>query len=125
MSDALTFTVPGRLPGLNEYTRACRSSARVGNRCKQAAQRTVRWGINEAALSPITDPVFISFSWYEPNRRRDLDNVAFAKKFILDALVAAGVLSDDRRKCVTGFSDEFHVDQRCPRVVVTIERTGV
>jgi len=67
--------------------------------------------------------VFVTFAWHEPNRRRDADNVAFAKKFILDALVGLGVLPDDSRKYVTGFADEFHVDRQRPRIVVTIERT--
>ena len=32
-------------------------------------------------------PVIIHYRWIEPNRRRDKDNVAFAKKFIQDSLV--------------------------------------
>lgn len=50
--------------------------------------------------------------------------MAFAKKFILDALVKAGILAGDGRKNVVGFSDEFHVDPGNPRVVITIERTS-
>jgi Holliday junction resolvase RusA-like endonuclease len=125
MPDCVTFTVPGRLPGLNEYTRACRNSARIGNNCKKAAQRTVRWGINAAHLEPIVEgSVHVAFLWIEPNRRRDLDNVAFAKKFVLDELVDAEILTDDRRKHVAGFQDRFGVDPRNPRVIVTIERIG-
>lgn len=33
----LRFTIPGRLPGLNKYTRACRSGHQAGNAMKQAA----------------------------------------------------------------------------------------
>lgn len=39
-----------------------------------------------------TRPVVIHYTWIEPNRRRDKDNIAFAKKFIQDSLVHAGVL---------------------------------
>lgn len=37
----LRFTIPGRLPGLNKYTRACRSGHQAGNAMKQAADGRV------------------------------------------------------------------------------------
>ena len=52
-------------------------------------------------------PVIIHFHWVEENKKRDLDNIAFAKKFILDALVKQGKLKDDNRRCVTAFTDTF------------------
>lgn len=50
-----------------------------------------------------------------------MDNIAFAKKFILDALVKKGVLKDDGWKWVKGFTDEFFVDKKNPRVEVEME----
>ena len=117
-----TFTVHGRLPGLNEYTDACRTNAKAGARCKRAAEEQVLWGIAMAELEPLYGPVFVTFRWYERDRRRDLDNVAFAKKFILDALVQRGILAGDGRKHVVGFTDFFDIDRRSPRVLVMIER---
>jgi Holliday junction resolvase RusA-like endonuclease len=117
-----TFTVHGRLPGANEYTDACRSGAKIGARCKKAAEEQVLWGIVTAHLQPFSGPVFLTFHWYERDRRRDADNVAFAKKFILDALVQHGILAGDGRRHVVGFNDVFDIDRREPRVVVTIER---
>ena len=123
-TEAVTFTVPAQLPGCNEYIGACRAHAQAGARLKKSAERTVTWGIKMAHLEPIDGPVLVSFAWYEPDRKRDIDNVAFSAKFILDALVKTGILAGDRRKYVTGFSDEFPIDRRNPRVVVTIERTS-
>ena len=123
MPEAVTFTIPGRLPGLNEYTAANRTHPKAGARAKKEAEWQVAWGVKIARLEPIEGPVFLTFAWHEPDRRRDVDNVAFAKKFILDALVRLGILAGDGRKHVVGFSDEFHLDRRRPRVVVTIERT--
>jgi len=54
-----------------------------------------------------TKPIKIKFTWIESNKRRDLDNISFAKKFILDALVKYGKLTDDNRNYVYGFIDEF------------------
>ena len=120
--EMVTFTVHGRLSGLNEYTDACRTNAKAGARCKKAAEKQVLWGIVTAHLEPFVGPVFVTFRWYERDRRRDVDNVAFAKKFILDALVQRGILAGDGRKHVVGFTDVFDIDRRNPRVLVMIER---
>ena len=65
-------------------------------------------------------PVHVYFAWVEPNRRRDIDNIAFAHKFILDGLVDAGVLKGDSQKYVTGFVDLFRVDKDNPHVSILI-----
>ena len=67
-------------------------------------------------------PVIGHFTWIEENKRRDLDNICFAKKFILDALVNAGVLADDNRKIVTNFTDSFGYSNKS-RVIVELEET--
>lgn len=63
----------------------------------------------------------LNFRWYEPNRKRDLDNVCFAKKFILDALVAEQVIESDGWRGVQGFTDRFYLDATNPRIEVEIE----
>lgn len=63
----------------------------------------------------------IHFLWIEKDKRRDLDNIAFAKKFILDALVGANVLKGDGWSCVKGFKDSFSVDKYRPRIEVYID----
>ena len=65
-------------------------------------------------------PVHIRYDWYCPNARKDIDNVEFAKKFINDGIVAAGVLPDDSRKYVGETSNSFPIDKENPRVVVHI-----
>ena len=64
----------------------------------------------------------MSYRWYEPNKRRDLDNVSsYGRKVIQDALVEVGVLKDDSWKQITGFTDAFYVDKKNPRIEVEIE----
>ena len=65
-------------------------------------------------------PVHVTFVWLEPNHRRDKDNVAFAKKFILDALQKKGVLPNDNNKWISGFTDEF-IYGKGEGVIVTLE----
>ena len=65
-------------------------------------------------------PVEIVYRWYSRDNRKDIDNVAFAKKFINDGLVKAGVIQNDSRKFIKGFKDEFYIDKENPRVEVQI-----
>lgn len=127
------FTIPGRLPALNEYTRTNRSNKYAGNRMKRDAMEQVAWAIKAADLKPITDKVQVIFQWHEANRKRDLDNICFARKFILDALqmpiystTLAGepILEGDGWKHVVGFVDAFAVDKENPRIIVGLMEVG-
>ncbi len=66
------------------------------------------------------EAVFLSYKWYEPNDRRDSDNIVFAQKFVQDAFVSLGILPDDNRKYISGFSHLVYVDKENPRIEVTI-----
>ena len=50
----------------------------------------------------------------------DLDNVAFAAKFVLDGLVMAKVIAGDDQAHVTGIRHVFAVCPDWPRVVVEV-----
>lgn len=117
-----TFTIFGRLDGLNEYTKANRSNRYAGAAMKTKNELKVLEGIEAAGLlgTKVTEPVFIQFTWYEKDRRRDADNIVFAKKFILDELVSCGILENDDIKHVRGFSDTVEVDKNNPRIKVNI-----
>lgn len=114
------LTIQGRLPGLNEYTDACRTNPRAGAKMKQGAQELVMWHIlSQIRGLRFTKPVFLLFTFYEQDRRRDRDNVSsFARKVIQDALVKCGNLQDDGWDHVTGYLDRFAVDKKDPRIVV-------
>lgn len=116
------FTIEGRLDGLNEYTKANRSNRYAGAQMKARNEARVLEGIEAAGLTglKIREPVLVSFFWYEKDRRRDADNVAFAKKFVLDALVKCGILEGDDPKHVAGFSDSVLLDKDNPRIIVVI-----
>jgi len=111
--------IHGRLPGANEYITASRTNKYVGAKMKKEAQELVKWQI--ARLPKLRGKVEIAFKWIEPNARRDLDNVAFGKKFILDALQEMGKLDNDDRKHVVGFRDTFGIDKTDPRIELEIK----
>lgn len=97
--------IPLKLPSLNDYVRVCRANAFQASKFKKDLEHSIELYIR--LLPRFENPVQIHFHWVEGNKRRDLDNIAFAKKFILDAMVKAGKLMDDNRKCVTAFTDTF------------------
>lgn len=116
----IKLTIPGRLPGLNEYTKACRSNRYAGAKMKQDTENIICWEIKRQLGNKVFTAVTLKFSWYEPNKRRDYDNIAFAKKFVLDSLQACLTLSGDGWKNIKGFSDEFCVDKQNPRIEIEI-----
>lgn len=97
--------IPYKLPSANDYIKACRTDYYMANKLKQDTEQDIAVYLKK--LPRFEKPVKIHFHWIEANKRRDLDNICFAKKFILDALVKLGKLKDDNRKCVTGFKDTF------------------
>lgn len=114
MTKKMYFTVMSRLPGLNEYIKDINNNRFKGNKLKQNTEEMISSGIYAAllrkTLKRVSVPVYISFFWHEKTRRRDPDNVVFAKKFILDALQKCGILHNDCQKYIKGFKDEIVYD---------------
>ena len=115
--------INGRLDNLNDYITACRTNHYKGAHLKAKNEHKVQAEIYEQlGRLRITRPVRMIYRWYEKDRRRDLDNVSsFGRKVIQDALVDTGVIKNDGWKEITGFSDEFYVDKKNPRIEVEIE----
>ena len=107
-----------KLPSLNDYVRVNRTNKYQAAKMKRDIEDGISWFINR--LPRFEKPVTIHFHWVEGTKRRDYDNIAFAKKFILDALVKRGKLKDDNRKCVTGFSDSFSYG-KTTKVIIYIQ----
>lgn len=117
----MKFIIPGTLPNLNDYTEANRknryAAAAMKNQCEHLIILCIKSQLrNKKANTPVT----VRFNWIEPNRARDKDNIAFAKKFIFDAMVKAKLIPGDGWKHVEGFEDRFMVDKKKPRIEVEI-----
>lgn len=120
------FTIKHKLPSLNDYSKAERTNRFVGARFKQEIEELIEWSIRSAltrkTLHKPSGAVIVRFTWTEPNRRRDCDNIASAKKFILDALVKMRVLENDTQKFVVGFYDIFEIGKDYSVRVELIEK---
>lgn len=113
-----TFTIPIRLPGMNEIIDAARTNkfASAAMKKKATADCAALLGVTV----PFNPPVAVEIEWFEPNSRRDVDNIMAGQKFILDALVGRGFLPNDGQKEIVALSHRFHRDAQNPRVVVTV-----
>lgn len=114
--------LPMRLHSLNEYIGACRRNPYKGAQMKRKDQQDVEWCIRSQLRGVrLNKPVRMFYIWYEPNRKRDLDNISsYGRKVIQDALVKCRVIENDGWYQVAGFSDDFFVDEKNPRIEVII-----
>ena len=107
-----------KLPSLNDYTRWCRGNKFLAAKQKAQIEQEIAFFIGE--MPKWNNPIKIHFHWIEANKKRDLDNICFSKKFILDAMVKCGKLKDDNRRYVTAFTDSFEYGDRT-KVILEIE----
>ena len=121
-SKSWTVEIPFKLPSCNEYINACRSNRYKGATMKKGVENHIMYFLG--GLPQFENPVTIKFHWIERNKRRDLDGICFAKKFILDALVKAGKLRDDNAKCVTAFTDTFEYGDQTKVILEIKEDTN-
>lgn len=114
----MKYEINMKLPSLNDYVRVCRCNKYQAAKFKADIEQEI--GLHLTKMPKWTNPIKIHFHWIEGNKKRDLDNIAFSKKFILDALVKYGKLQDDNRKCVTAFTDTFEYGKET-KVILEIE----
>ena len=98
-----------RFPTLNEYIDCERGSTIAAAAMKKKCTEHVRIQCEEQNIPAISGKVDLLFEWHS-STRHDPDNVAFAKKFILDGLQLAGVLENDNRKFIGTMADEIIQD---------------
>ncbi len=118
IGNLIKFTVPFRLPSLNDYIAKINRNRHAGNKFKQSIEEDILW-ILKSVKEKVTGPIDIKFTWYEQTKRRDKDNVMSAKKFILDALQKSGILPNDNNKYVNSITEEI-IYRQGDKVVVEI-----
>lgn len=119
MNDPVKIVIEGELVDLNSYIDAERGHRMVAAKLKELYTNFVRY--QTLNCKPITlYPVVIQIDWYTKDKKKDPDNVSFAKKFILDAFVINKILVNDGRNQIEGFRDNFYVDKVAPRIEVFI-----
>lgn len=121
------LTIPGRFPSMNQFIEANRTHKQKGNQMKQTAQNEISFYIlDQFKRLRINKPIYIKYRFYEPNKKRDLDNISsFFHKVFQDALVGCRIIMNDSWYYIVGFSDEFYVDNKNPRIEIEIEEKEI
>ena len=117
-----SMTLYGKFPGMNEIVAAAKSH--YGAYSKMKRELTTSVAVMALTLKPVQPPLRVRFLWYEPDRRRDPDNIsAGGRKFILDGLVEGKIIPTDGwtlYEPTGGLEDRFYIDKDNPRVVVEL-----
>ena len=121
--ESVKLIIPNTLPNLNDYIAAERQHRQKAAQMKRQTEHIIMLCAKSQLRGvSFSVPVVMRYTWYEPNRRRDKDNVSsFGRKCIQDALVRVGVLKNDGWGEIDSFSDCFFVDKKSPRIEVEIE----
>ena len=118
------FFIEGALPGYNDFINAAKSGkggARKYTQLKATTEKAICYYIRQQKIKPCMKPVFVTVRWYEPNRKRDRDNIVSTIKEIMDALRSTSVIRNDTWKWVTGIRQDVYLDAEFPRIEVCLE----
>ena len=115
------------LPTLNEHDNANRANRFGGASMKKKATGNCALYIKKAmneGFSFNEQPTDLIFKWYLKDRRKDKDNVAFAKKYIFDGMVDAKLIENDGWKQIGDWSEVFSIDKEFERVEIIERKDG-
>lgn len=113
--------IPGRFPGINQYVEECRRNRFGGNKAIKGSEEVIINALNHQLTDILTPPIRLLYTYYEPNKRRDKDNIAgFFHKVFQDSLVKAEFLANDGWDYIESFHDYFAVDSKNPRIEIEI-----
>ena len=117
------FTIKGTLPSMNEYLAACRRHPIQGSKMKREYEMLISYSIRRGlGKFKTTKPIILHYLFYEPNYKRDKDNVfTAASKYVQDSLQKCGVIPNDGWKNIENFTHDFFQDKTNPRIEVYIE----
>lgn len=118
------LTIDAQLPSLNEYQNACRSHWSKGAEFKKSVEALIGYSIRQSLakgdLHTVETPCEVYIDWHEATKRRDVDNIQSAQKFILDAMQHFHIIKNDNRKCVKQIHHTV-IDDTKNYVIVRIE----
>ena len=114
------FVIGSRLPSLNDYVDVCRYNKYQAASFKKRVDNLICYEIRSQLNVQIEKAVIVHLHFIEENKKRDVDNVYSASKYILDALVKMKVLKNDSPKHVVDikYSHEYAKESK---VIVELE----
>lgn len=129
------IVIPCRMPNLNDLLdahhigfkwktkgKAVIVSASKGSQMKKDWQKKCELPIKNALkVKKLSTPIDIHYHYFEINKQRDKGNIhAFCQKVFEDSMQSVGALPNDGWSEIRNFTAEFDVDERHPRIEITI-----
>ena len=119
------IVIPKELTDLNSYINAERRHRMQGAKIKKRETNICMVYLKQAVnkgfeIGHDQYPLHITFKWYAKDSRKDLDNIAYAKKYIMDAMQKVELIENDGYKQVQRYTDVYLVDKEKPRVEIEI-----
>lgn len=115
-----TLIIPNELSTMNKMINADRSHWAVGAKNKKNNTYLVAGLCREQGIKKVSIPPRFFITFYRKNKRTEKDNLLAQTKELLDGLVMAGVIADDRWDNYTDLSFAYRIDSKNPRLVVEI-----
>lgn len=116
------FIINQRLPSLNEYLNKCKFNKHIAATFKEKVDRDIACEARcQLPDVKIEKPVILNITWIEENKRRDVDNVYSAVKYIQDALVKLQILKNDNSKWVKDVKNTIKYEPDSKVIVKIIE----
>lgn len=108
------------IPDLNKYIHQERTSRYAASKIKREWTEIVKMLALAHKLKPMESPVMVSIAFHVKNKKRDKDNLLINTKFILDGLVAAGVLKNDGWDDISHIIFNWFIDKEDERMEVML-----
>jgi hypothetical protein len=108
------------LTNLNKFISANNNNRYAAASIKRNETELVAWKCREQNAPKLKKLHSLEFIWRCKDKRQDKDNICFAKKFILDGMVMAGVIPNDTYSLLPDkIIDRFEIGE--PGVVVVFK----
>lgn len=123
----IKIVIEQELMDLNNYINAERSNRFMASKIKKEQTAIVSNVIKKEMVAGLIIkeehfPLDFEFHWFMKNKRKDKDNIVFAKKFLFDGMIDSGLIVNDGWKEIGSFTDIVEVDKEFPRVEIYIKR---
>lgn len=115
------LVIPTELTTMNKMIANNRTHWAIGAQNKKANTKTVAVLCQIQKIKPVKNPPDFDVVFYRKDKRTEKDNCLSQMKEILDGLVMAGILQDDRWDDYGGMSFDWVIDNKDPRIEVSID----
>lgn len=114
-----TIIIPGELPDLNQIIEEAKNHWSNYSSLKKTNTQIVAYCTKQHVKQKYKK-IDIEINWVCKNKRKDKDNIMAGTKFILDGLVAAGIIKNDGWAHIGEIRHRCTVDKQEPRIEVKI-----